>query len=435
MLYHGMAIDVIVGLQRGDEGKGRFVDLMAGEYSVIARGNGGSNAGHTVMPDSMEPLALHQVPSGIAYPGKLNIIGNGMYVDPRRLSAEIADVRAVGLAVSPDNLLISSSAHLVLPHHIALDALREDGKLAQGSTKSGIAFVAADKYLREGVRLESIDTPKILLERALDGLQQLQQRLPKAQRKSTAELKTMAEEWLTTVEVLRPHIADTVEVINDRLQAGERVLAEGAQAFWLDINHGMYPAVTSSSTTVSGLLDGLGVAPKHLGKAIGVAKAVKSHVGGGPLVTEVKDTALASQVRGIFGAADSEYGATTQRPRSIGYPDLVELRNAIRVNGIDELALSKLDHVPRYGQKLQVATSYIYQDNERPTAPASAVALAACQPNYREIANWSEDISGIRDYGQLPEAARDFVELFERELAVPITHIGVGPGRSQVIYK
>ncbi len=435
MLNLGMSVDVIVGLQRGDEGKGRFVDLVAGQYSVIARGNGGSNAGHTVVPDSMEPLALHQVPSGIAYPGKLNIIGNGMYVDPKRLAAEIADVQAAGLAVSPDNLLISSSAHLVLPHHIALDALREDGKLAQGSTKSGIAFVAADKYLREGVRLESLTTPKVLLEHALDGLERLQIQLPKDQRKSTAELTAMAREWLAIAQQLQPYMADTVEIINDRLQAGERVLAEGAQAFLLDINHGMYPAVTSSSTTVSGLLDGLGVAPKHLGKVIGVAKAVKSHVGGGPLVTEVKDQDLASQVRGVFGAADSEYGATTKRPRSIGYPDLVELRNAIRVNGVDELALSKLDHVPRYGDKLQVATSYTYQGQERRTAPTSAAALAACQPNYTAVPSWTEDISDIREYSQLPPAAKNFVELFERELGVPVTRIGVGPGRNQVIYK
>lgn len=430
-----MPLDVIVGLQRGDEGKGRFVDLMAPEYSIIARGNGGSNAGHTVVPDSMEPLALHQVPSGIAYPGKLNIIGNGMYVDPRRLVAEIADVRKVGLAVTPDNLLISSAAHLVLPHHIALDALREDGKLAQGSTKSGIAFVASDKFLREGVRLESVATPQVLYDHALQGLQELQPRLAADVRKTTAELEVIASDWLEAVKALQPHMADTVEVINDKLQAGEQVLAEGAQAFWLDINHGMYPMVTSSSTTVAGLLDGLGVAPKHLGKVYGVAKAVKSHVGGGPLVTAVTDQALADQVRGVFGAADSEYGATTQRPRGIGYPDLVELRNAIRVNGVDELALSKLDHVPRYGHKLLVATSYTYRGAQRRTAPTSAAALADCQPNYLEAQAWTEDLSAIRDYAQLPPPAQAFVELFETELGVPVTTIGVGPGRSQVIYK
>lgn len=430
-----MAVDVIVGLQRGDEGKGRFVDLVAPEYSIIARGNGGSNAGHTVVPDSMEPLALHQVPSGIAYPGKLNIIGNGVYVDPRRLVAEISDVRGAGLAVSAQNLLISSGAHLVLPHHIALDALREDGVLAQGSTKSGIAFVAADKYLREGVRLEAIATPKVLLEHAMHGLQALQKKLPKADRKTTAELEVIARDWLQAAQSLAPHMADTAEIINEKLQAGEQVLAEGAQAYWLDINHGMYPAVTSSSTTVSGLLDGLGVAPKHLGKVTGVAKAVKSHVGGGPLVTEITDEALADTVRGVFGAADSEYGATTKRARRIGYPDLVELRNAVRGMGVDELALSKLDHVPRYGTSLQVATSYTYQDEQRRTAPASAMALAQCSPNYQACQSWEEDISTIRKFEDLCQAAQDFVYLFETELGIPVTKIGVGPERGQVIYK
>lgn len=434
MLYCGM-IDVIVGLQRGDEGKGRFVDLVAGEYSIIARGNGGANAGHTVVPDTMEPLALHQVPSGIAYPGKLNIIGGGVYVDPRRLIEEIGDVRATGLEVSDKNLLISSSAHLVLPHHIALDALRENGTLAQGSTKSGIAYVAADKYLREGVRLESLATPKVLYERALDGLKQLQEKLPKAARKSVPALEAIVKQWLESTQALEVYMADTVEIINDRLQAGERVLAEGAQAYWLDINHGMYPAVTSSSTTVSGLLDGLGVAPKHLGKVIGVAKAVKSHVGGGPLVTEMGDEKLVDQVRGVFGAADSEYGATTKRARRIGYPDLVELRNAVRGMGVDELALSKLDHVARYGKDLQVATAYTYKGKQRKTAPSSAMALAECQPNYKQCTAWSEDISSVRDYQELPQAARDFVQLFETELNVPVTRIGVGPGRNQVIYK
>lgn len=428
-------LDVIVGLQRGDEGKGRFVDLVAPRYSIIARGNGGSNAGHTVLPDSLEPLALHQVPSGIAYPGKLNIIGGGVYVDPRRLAEEIADIKTAGFAVTPENLLISSSAHLVLPHHIALDALREDGALAQGSTKSGIAYVAADKYLRQGVRLESLATPKVLLEHAMAGLQDLQLKLPKADRKSTAELEVIAKHWLAAVQALEPHMADTGEIINDKLQAGERVLAEGAQAYWLDINHGMYPAVTSSSTTVNGLLDGLGVAAKHLGKVIGVAKAVKSHVGGGPLVTEISDTELADQVRGVFGAADSEYGATTKRARRIGYPDLVELRNAVRGNGVDELALSKLDHVPRYGPALQIATSYTYQGKERHTAPTSAVALGACKPNYQQQPSWTEDISSVREYQELPATAQAFVKLFESELGVPVTRIGVGPGRNQVIYK
>lgn len=430
-----MSLDVVVGLQRGDEGKGRFVDSVAGEYAIIARGNGGANAGHTVVPEGMEPLALHQVPSGIAYPDKLNVIGGGVYLDPRLIASEIGYIREAGIEVSAKNLLISSTAHLVLPHHIGLDALREGGSKSQGSTKSGIAYVASEKYLRQGIRLESIATPKVLLELASEGLARLNEQLPASKRQTKAELRAIADEWVKAAEGLREYMADTVEIINGRLDAGDKVLAEGAQGYWLDINNGMYPAVTSSPTTVSGLIDGLGVSAKRLGKVTGVAKAVKSHVGGGPMVAHITDEALESEVRGPFGRTDSEFGATTKRPRRIGYPDLVELRNAVRGDGIDELALSKLDHVPRYGKGLKVAVSYTYEGVERLTAPTSVAALEACTPNYRECPNWTEDISGVRDYDDLPAAAKDFVELFEKELGVPVTKIGVGPGRNQIIYK
>lgn len=431
-----MSLDVIVGLQRGDEGKGRFVDLLASNYDIVARANGGANAGHTVIPKAGgEHLALHQVPAGIAHPDKLNIIGNGVYLDAPRLVSEIETIRASGLAVSPKNLMVSSATHLVLPHHIVLDELREAGNEAQGSTKIGIAYVAADKYLREGIRLEAIAEPKVLAERIRVGLDRVNQLLPAGQKRSKSDTETMVREWLKAAEELKPYMVDTTETINDRLKHGERVLVEGAQAFWLDINHGMYPAVTSSSTTVSGLLDGLGVSAKQLGKVIGVTKSVKSHVGGGPLVTEITDEKLASRVRGPLGKTDSEYGVTTNRPRRVGYPDLVELRNAIRVNGVDELAISKLDHVPRYGPTVSVATSYSYNGAKRLTAPSSAIGLSQCQPNYQELKTWKKDISGIRDFDELPAEAKAFVELFETELGVPVTRIGVGPLRQQVILK
>ncbi|MGH7192986.1 MAG: adenylosuccinate synthetase [Candidatus Saccharimonadales bacterium] len=430
-----MSLDVVVGLQRGDEGKGRFVDSVAGEYAIVARGNGGANAGHTVVPEGLEPLALHQVPSGIAYPDKLNVIGGGVYLDPRLLVSEIGYIRKAGLQVSAKNLAVSSTAQLVMPHHVGFDALREGGDKPQGSTKTGIAYVASDKYLRQGVRLESIVTPKVLMELAIEGLVRLNEQLPAGDRRTRSEMEAEARAWVEAAESLGEYMAETVEIINDSLGAGKKVLAEGAQGYWLDINNGMYPAVTSSSTTVAGLLDGLGVSAKHLGKVTGVAKAVKSHVGGGPMVTEIEDKALEDRIRGPLGQTDSEYGATTKRPRRIGYPDLVELRNAVRGDGVDEVAFSKLDHVPRYGEELKVAISYTYEGAEHTTAPASAAALEACRPNYRKCVNWSEDISSIRDYGELPAAARDFVELFESELGVPITRIGVGPGRDQIIHK
>lgn len=431
-----MSLDVIVGLQRGDEGKGRFVDLLAGDYDIIARANGGANAGHTVIPKIGDaPLALHQIPSGVAYPGKLNIIGGGVYLDPIGLLQEMEQIRTGGLEVSPKNLLISSGAHLVLPHHIALDSLRESGKDAQGSTKSGIAYVAADKYLREGLRLESIYEPKLLYQRVYEGLLKVNDLLSPNEQRSKAEIENEANQWVKAAKSLEGYLADTTEIINDHLKDGKKVLAEGAQAYWLDINHGMYPAVTSSSTTVSGLLDGLGVSAKYIGKVTGVTKSVKSHVGGGPLVTEIEDEALADKVRGPLGKTDSEYGVTTKRPRRIGFPDLVELRNAIRVNGVDEIAISKLDHVSRYGTSVPVATSYTYRGQDRKTAPTSALALSECKPNYKNMPTWKPEISGVRDYAELPPEAQAFVELFESELGVPVTRIGVGPNREQVIFK
>lgn len=431
-----MSVDVIVGLQRGDEGKGRFVDLLASNYDIVARANGGANAGHTVIPDGQrDHLALHQIPSGVAYPGKLNIIGTGVYLDPRKLIIEIETIKKAGLDISPKNLLISDAAHLVLPHHIVLDELRESGEQAQGSTKSGIAFVAGDKYLREGLRVEAAFHRNVLYNHALDGLKKVNNQLPDKQRRSVSQLEDEAKSWVEAARSLTDYITDTNEMVNQTLQSGKRVLVEGAQAYWLDINHGMYPAVTSSSTTVSGLLDGLGLSAKYLGKVTGIVKAVKSHVGGGPLVTEIKDPALAAAVRGPLGKKDSEYGVTTKRPRRIGYPDLVELRNAVRVNGIDELAISKLDHVSRYGKTVPVATSYTYRDQKRHSAPSSAFALAECTPNYQELKTWQQSLTDVRQYDDLPEEAKKFVELFEEQLGVPVAKIGVGPERSQVILR
>lgn len=429
-----MSLDVIIGLQRGDEGKGRFVDLEAANYDIVARANGGSNAGHTVIPNNTGGhLALHQVPSGVAYPDKLNIIGNGVYLDPERLAEEIADITSSGLKVTPDNLKISMGAHLVLPHHKVLDELRENGKGAQGSTKAGIAFVASDKYLREGARFEIINRPDELRERIISGLQAAYSEAGK--KMSIDDIQKQADKWIKTALSFKPFMTDTTALINAKIKQGKNVLAEGAQAFWLDINHGMYPAVTSSSTTATGLLDGLGLAPKHIGKVIGVTKAVKSHVGGGPLVTEITDEDLAAKVRGPLGKTDSEYGVTTKRPRRIGYPDLAELRNAVIVNGVDEIAVSKLDHVSRYGKTVPVAVAYELDGKKLKFAPTSAELLAECKPIYKEMPTWEEDISTIRKYEELPHAAKDFIELIEKELETPVTRIGVGPNREQVIYK
>lgn len=398
-------VDVVLGLQRGDEGKGRIVDLLAEKYDIVARFNGGANAGHTIVPDGHAPIALHQIPSGIAYPSKLNIIGNGVYLDPVRLVGEMQELRDVGLPVTPQNLHISFGAHLVTPRHKELDATREANGKGQGTTKAGIAFVAADKYKREGIRAESI---------------------------RSGEIKTDDYEWAAACQTLKPYLADTVHTLHDALRRGKSVLAEGAQAYLLDIEHGMYPHVTSAHVTTGGVLNGLGTNHKQLGRIIGVAKVVKSHVGGGPFVTKITDDRLAAIIRGKAGEVDAEFGATTKRARHVGYFDLVELRSAIRVCGIDELVLTKMDCVKRFGPTMQVAVAYKCGEKTLQYAPSSSALLEACQPIYKSFDTWDIDPSA-KTFAGLPKSAQNFVNFVEKELVVKVSMLGIGPARHQVI--
>lgn len=419
-------IDVVLGLQRGDEGKGRFVDLLAKDYNIVARFNGGPNAGHTIAHDKLE-LKLHQVPSGITYPGVLNIIGNGSYVDPIKLLDEITEIEAAGIKVGPESLKISSDAHLILPHHIMLDKQRESSSGGQGSTKSGIAFVARDKYERSGVKTERLlgnidDLRRIVTEKL--------QELGKGQ-----DADKLVQEWTEKAVKIRPFITDTFVKIHEALGQNKNILAEGAQATGLDIEHGMYPYVTSSHITTGGVLNGLGVGPKHIDRVIGVAKVLRSHVGGGPFVTKESDPTKAAAIRGKQGKIDSEYGATTGRERQVGYLDLPELRKAILVSGVTELAITKLDILPRAGKTIPVATAYRYEGKKLTLAPSSAQKLEQCEPIYEQFPSWQEDISSVRSYKDLPKNAQKFIEFLEKELEVPVTMMGVGPYREQVIFK
>lgn len=428
-----MSVDVVVGLQRGDEGKGRIVDLMAGDYEIVARFNGGPNAGHTVVNGDAEPLKLHQLPSGIARPAVRNVIGNGMLLDPVRLVDEIEDVRAAGIEVSPHNLVISDLAHLILPHHVSLDEIREAGQGGQGSTKRGIAYVARDKYERVGVRAELIaSNTDALFAVARDGLLSVNQaRLDAGLQPHDAEAE--ATDWTAKARILTPYIGDTVSLLHQALADGTPILAEGAQASGLDIDFGMYPFVTSSHTTTGGAVIGLGIGPHAINRVVGVAKALKSHVGGGPFVTEITDRQLATKLRGKPGLIDSEYGASTGRERMVGYLDLPELRRAIVINGVTELALTKFDVLPLFGKTMRVAMAYELDGQQLRAAPSSAEQLARCQPVYKEIDLWDQNITDVRKLSDLPQQARDLLDLLTHELGVPVSMIGVGPQRDQII--
>lgn len=432
-----MAVDVIVGLQRGDEGKGRFVDMAAKNYDIVARFNGGNNAGHTVVLASGDVLKLHLVPSGIAHDGVVNIVGNGTLVNPAKLVEEIATVESKGIKVTTENLKISSSAHLILPHHIADDEIREAGEGHQGSTKSGIAQVSAAKAMRTGIRAEIIRDDIEGLRTIVLGylIVQKESRL-EAGLDPIDEIK-VTEAYIAEAAKLSEYICDTVVYLNEALTktTPARVLAEGAQAFLLDIDHGMYPFTTSTSTTSGGVPAGLGIPPTRIGKVTGVAKAVQSHVGGGPYVTEVTDDSELVKLHGDMTTVDAEYGTTTGRKRRLGYLDLPQIRRANMINGTDVVILSKVDWVPRYGNEVKICVAYEKDGKRIEIAPDSAIALEASTPIYETLPTWSENIQGIRTFAELPKTTQHYVEFIETQLGTPITILGVGPDPDQIIIR
>jgi adenylosuccinate synthase len=434
-----MAVNVIVGLQRGDEGKGRFVDMLAEEHDIVARFNGGNNAGHTVvLPDGRE-LALHLVPSGIAHSHTMNVIGNGTLVNPVKLDEEIADIESKDIEVSSDNLKISSGAHLILPHHIYDDEIRECGLGGQGSTKSGIAQVASFKSLRKGARAEIIkNNPDELLSLVFDALS-LQRPLREAAELSPIDERAIANEYVARAKKLGSFITDTVFYLNQELRKNKpaRVLAEGAQAFLLDIDHGMYPYTTSSSTTTGGVCTGLGIPPHFINKVTGIAKAVQSHVGGGPFVTEITDPELLVLLHGDVTTVDAERGTTTGRVRRLGHLDIPQIRRAQMVDGDDsqEMALSKLDWVPRHGEEVKVCVAYERKGRRLEIAPDAGYKLEQSIPLYETLPTWNENIQSVRQFEDLPENAQNYVRFIEKRTNVPITMIGVGPVRDQVIIR
>jgi adenylosuccinate synthase len=433
-----MPITVILGEQRGDEGKGRFVDMLAAEHDIVARFNGGNNAGHTVCLPDGRVLKLHLIPSGIAHTHTLNIIGNGCLVNPVKLEEEIDQVRSQGITLNPDVLKLSSAAHLILPHHISADEIREAGKSGQGSTKSGIAQVSADKYGRVGYRCEAIITqPDELRSTILKELvkhREIRSELGLEQ----IDEEAVANEYMRAAENLTSYICDTVVLINERINNSSnpaKVLAEGAQAFLLDIDHGMYPFTTSSSTTSGSVATGLGVPPQKIGEVLGVSKAVQSHVGGGTFVTEINDEELLANLHGDFSQVDAERGTTTGRTRRLGHLDLPGIRRSQMINGTKAMALTKLDWIPRYGETVKICTKYLVEGREVEIAPDSAASLMKAQPIYEELPAWKEDIQEVREFDRLPLEAQKYIEFIEQKTGVPISYIGVGPNREQVIIR
>jgi len=422
--HSSMKIDVIVGLQWGDEGKGKIVDYLATQYDMVCRFQGGPNAGHTLKFDGKK-FVLHTIPSGIFRADLQNLIGNGVVIDPITLEKEIAELQSTGLSFL-DRLFVAHKAHLILPTHRLLDAASEASKGAAkiGSTLRGIGPTYMDKTGRNGLRVGDVFAPDFM-----DKYQTLKEKhLNLASMYPAIDFNLEAEEtkWFASLECLRSlqHV-DGEYFVNQALDAGKRLLAEGAQGSMLDIDFGTYPYVTSSNTITAGLCTGLGVAPKRVGKVIGITKAYCTRVGSGPFPSELHD-----EEGEALRAAGHEFGATTGRPRRCGWIDLPQLKYTIMLNGVDEIAITKVDVLNSFAS-LKAATHYQIDGKETDAIPFEMVE--GMPMSYREFSGWMEDTASCQQREQLPAALQDYLLFLEKTLATPIKYISTGPERQALI--
>ncbi|MGH2909850.1 MAG: adenylosuccinate synthase [Solirubrobacteraceae bacterium] len=419
---------VVVGAQWGDEGKGKVTDMLAERADAVVRFQGGNNAGHTIVRGD-EVFKLHLMPSGILYPDKLCVIGNGTVIDPKVLTDELDDLRR--RRVDTRSLRISANAHLIMPYHMLLDHAGEAklGKLQIGTTRRGIGPCYADKAARLGIRVQDLLDEKILKKKIVAAMEPKRLSLRPYAKDPSLDLQSMSEEYLTYGHVLEPYIADTSNLVLDRLDNGELVVFEGAQGALLDIDHGTYPFVTSSNPVAGAACTGAGVGPKDIDEVWGVAKAYATRVGSGPFPTELQDE-LGDRIR----EAGGEFGTTTGRPRRVGWIDLVALRYAARLNSLTALAITKLDVLSGL-ETLRLCTSYRSAEGAELTRfPFHQTVLHHASPEYHDLPGWIEDISAARSEEDLPEAARDYLRFISDHVSVPIVLVGVGPGRDQVIW-
>ena len=420
---------VIVGTQWGDEGKGRFTDYFAKESMFCVRYQGGHNAGHTLVVDG-EVFALQLVPSGVLYPHVTPVIGNGVVIDPAVLLAEIDMLETKHIDTS--NLRVSGNAHLIMPYHQELDRVTERflGKNKLGTTKRGIGPAYADKALRVGIRVQDLLDPKIFREKLDLALREKNGVLAKVYNRLPLDADEISDTYLAMVPRLEPLIADTVHLVHDALDAGQNVLFEGAQATYLDLDHGTYPFVTSSNPIAGGVGTGAGVGPLAIDRVIGVAKAYVTRVGSGPFPTELFD---GDDVGELLVERGAEFGTNTGRRRRPGWLDAVMLRHAVRLNTCTEIAMTKLDVLAPLAE-IKVCVAYLGEDGTRyEHVPYHQSVLHKVQPVYETLPGWKCEIDQVERFEDLPAEARDFVRFVEGLAGVPITFLGVGPGREQTV--
>jgi len=429
-----MPLTVVVGAQWGDEGKGRIVDLLAAKADIVARYYGGDNAGHTVTVGD-DTFKLHLLPSGVVHPHSIGLLGNGMVINPATLLNEMEQVRKAGIEVNPDRIKISHAAHIITPGHIALDEAQEAdrGEDLIGTTKRGIGPAYNSKVTRSGLRMEDMLDPVEFKEAIRCHIDSVNDQLEKLFGADILDSDAIATQYQGYAEKLDPYIIEVGKFADEALKAGSIILAEGAQGTLLDLDHGTYPFVTSSTPTAPGALVGLGLGIGAANRVVGVVKAFQTRVGEGPFPTEL-DGDLAVRLRGT-GANDwDEFGTTTGRPRRVGWLDIVLLRYSVRLNGISDLALTKLDILSGL-KAINLCTGYKIADKTTPTLPLGPSNLEGVEAIYEELPGWEVDITSVRTWDDLPEAARNYISRIEELLSVPAKIISVGPERSQVIQR
>jgi adenylosuccinate synthase len=427
-----MPLNIVIGSQWGDEGKGSITDLLASKADIVARYSGGDNAGHTVTVGD-DVFKLHLLPSGIISENATCLIGSGVVINPATFIREIEALAARGLDVSPNRLKIANNAHLVTPAHVALDVASETalGKNAIGTTKRGIGPAYTDKTQRAGIRAELLVDPEALADAIYAHVAQKNEWLTKIYGTDPVDATAVAAQFADYAQRLAPYLIDGVVMVDKALKNGRYVLAEGAQGTFLDLDHGTYPFVTSSNPTSGGVLTGLGVGPKYVDRVIGVAKAFTSRVGSGPFPCEL-DGKMAIRLRGTGSNPWDEFGTTTGRPRRVGWLDLVMLRHAIRVNGLTEIVLSKLDILSGLDE-IKVCVAYEINGQRTENYPTRLSELSNCQAVYETLPGWSEDIMTARTPAELPSAAQNYVSFISKTVELPITYASVGPARSQTV--
>ncbi len=423
-----MSAFIVLGAQWGDEGKGKMTDYLAETAEVVVRYQGGNNAGHTVEVGDKQ-YKLHLIPSGILYDDKVNVIGNGVVVDPKALFEEMDYLEGLGIKITPEKLVISDRAHIILPYHKILDSLKERsrGKNDIGTTGKGIGPCYTDKFERCGIRVCDFIKPEVFKDKLMENIVMKNDYITKVLNGSPLDFNEVYEEYTKYAERLKPFVQDISVRVYDEIKKNKNVLFEGAQGMLLDIDYGTYPYVTSSNTTAGGVCNGVGIGPSMITNAVGIAKAYTTRVGKGPFPTELFD-----ETGNWIREKGFEYGVTTGRARRCGWLDLVILKTTARVSGLTSFAVTKIDTLAGL-DKIKICVGYKFEGKVIDYFPASLEDLAKCEPVYEEFQGWDNSVAEARSYDELPENAKKYLKKIEEFTGVKVSIVSVGPRRDQTI--